>query len=168
MTTLTSRGTRLRTMGPGSPPELLAVGFCRLSQAQRANWERQVESPWVLGIVREGYKLQFRCRPPSYRGIWVPSVADGVRKEAFQLGIALLLSKDAIRKVEPLERLIGFYSTYFIVPKKDSSFQTILDMCSLNKCLKELKFKMASQARVLQQVYLCTCLSLRRTSLNTS
>ena len=42
-------------------------------------------------------------------------------KEVLRLEIALLLSKDAIRKVEPLDRLRGFYSTYFIVSKKDGA-----------------------------------------------
>jgi hypothetical protein len=135
-------------MGPESPPEVLAICLGCLFQAQRANWERKVESPWVLATVLGGYKLQFQCRPPSYRGIWVTSVENGVRKDTLWVEIASLLSKDAIRKVELLEQLSGFYSTYFIVPKKDDSFRLILILHGLNKCLKELKFKMLTPARV--------------------
>lgn len=109
VTTRTSRGKQIKRMGPGSTPEVLAVGLGCLSHAQKTNWGRQVESPWVLGTVLRGYKLQFRCRPPSYRATWVTLVADGVRKEVLRLEIASLMSKDAIRKVEPLEWLSGFY-----------------------------------------------------------
>ena len=92
--------TRLRRMVPGSPPEVLVVGLGHLSQAQLGKWERQVESPWVLSTVLEGYKLQLRRRPSSYRDICVTSLADGVRKQVLRL------------EIEPLERLSGFHSTY--------------------------------------------------------
>ena len=70
------RGLRLPPR-PGSVPDGPVAVVGRLSQAQRANWERWVESPWVLDTVLRGYKLQFRCRPPSFRGVRVTALPSG-------------------------------------------------------------------------------------------
>lgn len=139
-------------MAPSSLPDLLATGVFCFSRAQRANWEERVESPWVLNTVLRGYRLQFRRRPPPYRGIRVTTVSDRSKKEVLRLEITSLLSKGAVRRLEPSEQLSGFYSTYFIVPKKDGGYRPILDLRALNHCLKELKFKMLSPARVLQAI----------------
>ncbi|KAJ8370060.1 hypothetical protein SKAU_G00100880 [Synaphobranchus kaupii] len=96
---------RLRRVAPSSLPDWLATGLGRFSQAQRTNWEERVESPWVLDTVLRGYKLQFRCRPPPYRGIRVTTVSDRSKKEALQLEITSLLSKGAVRRLEPSEQL---------------------------------------------------------------
>ncbi|KAJ8346507.1 hypothetical protein SKAU_G00279080 [Synaphobranchus kaupii] len=129
---------QLRRVAPSSLPDRLATGLGRFSQAQRANWEERVESPWVLDTVLRGYKLQFRCRPPPYWGIRVTTVSDHSKKEALRLEITSLLSKGAVRRLEPSEQLSGFYSTYFIVLKKDGGYRPILDLRNVNHCLKEL------------------------------
>lgn len=67
-------------------------------------------------------------------------------------GILVIPEQGRNQEGGALERLSGFYSMYFIVSKKDGRFQLILDLCGLNKFLKELKFKMLSAPRVLQAV----------------
>lgn len=61
---------------------------------------------------------------------------------------ASLLNMDAIRKVEALERLSGFCSTYFIIPKRVE----VSGRSWTSKCLKEHRFKMLSPARVMQAI----------------
>ena len=139
-----------RTRAPGSLPDCLPADIGRFSQAQRAIWEERVGSPWVLDTVLRGYKLQFRCRPPPFRGIRVTTVSDPSKRVVLRLEITSLIAKGAIRKLEPSEQLNGFYSRYFIVPKKGGGYRPILDLRMLNRCLKNLKFKMPSPARVLQ------------------
>ncbi len=56
--------------------------------------------------------------------------------------IAVLLAKDAIEPVPPAEMRQGFYSPYFIVPKKGGGLRTILDLRVLNRALHKLTFKM--------------------------
>ena len=109
-----------------------------------------MESPWVLDTVLRGYKLQFRRRPPPYTGIRETTVSDLAKQVVLRLEITSLLAKGAIRKLGPLERLNGFYSRYFIIPKKDGGYRPILDLRLLNCCLKKLTFRMLSPARVLQ------------------
>ncbi|KAL0165880.1 hypothetical protein M9458_037724, partial [Cirrhinus mrigala] len=60
--------------------------------------------------------------------------------------VATLLRKEAIEVVPPHDRESGFYSRYFIVPKKDGGLRLILDLRVLNRSIMKLKFKMHSQA----------------------
>ncbi len=56
-----------------------------------------------------------------------------------------LLRKEAIEVVPPHKRESGFYSQYFIVPKKDGGLCPILDLRQLNRSVSRLKFKMLKQ-----------------------
>ena len=53
-----------------------------------------------------------------------------------------LLSKEAIEHVPLPERESGYYSRYFLVPKKDGGLRPIFDLQGLNRTVKALKFKM--------------------------
>ncbi len=63
-----------------------------------------------------------------------------------------LLRKDAIEVVPPLDRESGFYSRYFIVPKKDGGLCPILDLQLLNRSVMCLKFKMLTVKQVVSQI----------------
>ncbi|KAL0188118.1 hypothetical protein M9458_015217, partial [Cirrhinus mrigala] len=52
-----------------------------------------------------------------------------------------LLAKDAIEPVPPADMKKGFYSPYFIVPKKGGGLRPILDLRVLNRALHRLPFK---------------------------
>ncbi len=75
--------------------------------------------------IRLGSVIQFTRRPPKFNGILETSVAvrnaPVLRKE-----IAVLLAKDAIEPVPPAEVRQGFYSPYFIVPKKGGGLRPIM------------------------------------------
>ncbi len=64
--------------------------------------------------------------------------------------IAVLLAKDAIEWVPPAERRQGFYSPYFIVPKKRGGLRPILDLRVLNRALHKLSFKMRTRRRIIK------------------
>ncbi len=66
--------------------------------------------------------------------------------------VAVLLAKDAIEPVPPAEMKSGFYSPYFIVPKKDGGLRPILDLRVLNRALHKLPFRMLTQRRIFQCV----------------
>ncbi len=53
-----------------------------------------------------------------------------------------LLRKKATEVIPPHKRESGFYSRYFIVPKKDAGLLPILDMGQLNRSVIRMKFKM--------------------------
>ncbi len=58
--------------------------------------------------------------------------------------------KDAIEPVPPAEMKSGFYSPYFIVPKKGGGLRPILDLRVLNRALHKLPFRMLTQRRIFQ------------------
>ncbi len=106
-------------------------------------------SRWLTRTIRLGYAIQFARRPPKFNGILKTSVAvrnaPVLRKE-----IAVLLAKDAIEPVPPAERRQGFYSPYFIVPKKRGGLRPILDLRVLNRALHKLPFKMRTRRRIIK------------------
>ncbi len=57
---------------------------------------------------------------------------------------------DAIEPVPPAEMRQGFYSPYFIVPKKGGGLRPILDLRVLNRALHKLPFKMLTHRRMIK------------------
>ncbi len=106
-------------------------------------------SRWVLRTIRLGYAIQFARRPPKFRGVQFTSV---LNKDApvLRAEVAVLLAKDAIEPVPPAEMKSGFYSPYFIVPKKGGRLRPILDLRVLNRALHKLPFRMLMQKRIFQ------------------
>ncbi len=98
-------------------------------------------SRWLLRTIRLGYAIQFARRPPKYRGIHSTTVR-AADAPILQAEIAVLLAKDAIEPVPPADMRSGFYSPYFIVPKKSGGLRPILDLRVLNRALHRLPFKM--------------------------
>ncbi len=66
--------------------------------------------------------------------------------------IQTLLGKHAIEEIEPPAATQGFFSIYFIIPKKDGGFRPILDLRDLNKTLKYLPFRMLRTSDVLRAI----------------
>ena len=60
------------------------------------------------------------------------------------------MEKGAIREIKQSEQQSGFYSSYFLVPKRDSGFRPILDLRPLNDYLRPLRFKMLSIKQIIQ------------------
>ena len=68
--------------------------------------------------------------------------------------INTLLSKGAIGVVPPQERQAGWYSRYFVVPKRNGSLRPILDLRVLNGYLRIFRFRMLTARQFLNSVSL--------------
>ena len=111
----------------------LAMSPCGDRAQHMKAWEACVRSKWVLRTIQHGYRLQFRTAPPMFREI-VYSHARGEAAQILQGEIATLLMKGAVRIVPPDQSHAGFYSRYFLVPKKGTqALRPILDLRTLNK-----------------------------------
>ncbi|KAL0175495.1 hypothetical protein M9458_027825, partial [Cirrhinus mrigala] len=84
-----------------------------------------------------------------FRGILFTSVHSDTDASVLRAEIAVLLAKDAIEPVPPAEMKLGFYSPYFIVPKKNGGLRPILDLCVLNRSLHKMPFKMLTPKRII-------------------
>ncbi len=108
-------------------------------------------SQWVLQTVERGYKMQFRSRPPLFNGVF-PTLVGPEQALVMEQEVDTFLRKEAIEVVPPLDRESGFYSRYFIIPKKDGGLRLILDLRLLNRSVMRLKFKMLTIKQVMSQI----------------
>ncbi|XP_036956139.1 uncharacterized protein LOC119020706 [Acanthopagrus latus] len=139
----------LEAGGPGAENPGPVVGC--FSQQQFSYWAATTTDPWVISTLTHGYKLQFRRRPPAFGRVRITIIRDPAKAHALNQELSALLDKGAIEPVDPLSPG-GFYSTYFLVEKKDGGLRPILDLRGLNRFLKVLKFHMLSTAEVLRTV----------------
>ncbi|KAI2645630.1 Transposon Ty3-I Gag-Pol polyprotein [Labeo rohita] len=100
-------------------------------------------SRWLIRMI------QYARRPPKFRGVLFTSVRSDTDASVLRAENAVLLAKDAIEPVPPAEMKSGFYSPYFIVPRKSGGLQPILDLRVLNRSLLRLPFKMLTSKRIL-------------------
>ncbi len=62
------------------------------------------------------------------------------------------LEKGAIEKVPPNEQERGFYSGYFVIPKRDGGLRPILDLRPINRALGKRPFRMLTLKQILAQI----------------
>ncbi len=154
--------TPLRAASQREPPELRpcvpprcptagtpVVPLVPLVRSLRAWLALPSPSHWLIRTIRLGYAIQFARRPPKFRGIHFTSVK-AVDAHVLRAEIVVLLAKDAIEPVPPADMRSGFYSPYFIVPKKSGGLRPILDLRVLNRSLHKLPFKMLTQKRIFE------------------
>ncbi len=108
-------------------------------------------SQWVLQTVGKGYRIPFAFPPPRFSGM-TPTLVGPEQALVMEQEVKALLRKEAIEVVPPHERESGFYSRYFIVPKKDGGLRPIIDLRQLNHSVSQLKFKMLTLRQVVSQI----------------
>ncbi len=116
-------------------------------------WERLPGvSLWVLRTIRTGYTLQFGKNPPRFDGVHLTVVNSAAKASVLQQELSSLLQKGAIEEVPQSEVERGFFSHYFLVPKRDGGLRPILDLRRLNLSLYKGKFKMLTMRTIMSQV----------------
>ncbi|XP_041864797.1 uncharacterized protein LOC121654646 [Melanotaenia boesemani] len=143
-------------VGPAAmqPSVLVRSGSANLTPlgplADKApQWRMCRASDWVMKTVIRGYRLQFASTPPRFNGI-LQSQARGDRARVLQEEISTLQNKGAIQLVPPEQSQSGFYSRYFLVPKKDGGLRPILDLRALNRYLRQYTFRMLTHAALIR------------------
>ncbi len=79
------------------------------------------------GVARPVCAPLFGSPPPRFNGV-NPTLVGPEQALVMEREVDTLLRKGAIEVVPPNERESGFYSRYFIVPKKDGGLRPILDL----------------------------------------
>ena len=88
------------------------------------NWKKITDDQWVLSIIVEGYKLEASRKPPQsgMKETIVPrKILDILNAE-----VAELLRRDAMETLN--ERECSFYSTFFLVPKKNRKMRPVINL----------------------------------------
>ena len=94
------------------------------------NLKKITSDQWVLSVIKEGYKLQFLSIPlPT--GVR-PTVVPVLDQELISQEIDSLLQKDCTEKVNAQNAQDGFYSTFFLVRKKNRTMRPVINLRPLN------------------------------------
>ncbi len=116
-------------------------------------WERLPGvSLWVLRTIRTGYTLKFGKNPPRFDGVHLTVVNSASKASVLQQELSSLLQKGAIEEVPQSEVERGFFSRYFLIPKRDGGLRPILDLRLLHFSLYKGKFKMLTIKTIMSQV----------------
>ncbi len=89
---------------------------------------------------------------PPFDGVHLTVVNSASKASVLQQELSSLLQKGAIEEVPQLDVERGFFSRYFLVPKRDGGLRPILDLRRLNCSLYKGKFKMLTIKTIMSQV----------------
>ncbi len=116
-------------------------------------WERLPEvSLWVLRKIRSGYTLQFGRNPPHFDGVQLTVVNSASKASVLRQELSSLLQKGAIEEIPQSDIERGFFSRYFLIPKRDGGLRPILDLRRLNFSLYKRKFNMLTMKTIMPQI----------------
>ena len=104
------------------------------------SWKEITNDQWVLSVIAEGYKQEFMREPPQ-TGVKETSAPKN-SLNILNAEVEELLRKDAIETVPMNEIQAGFYSTFFLVPKKNGKMPLI-------RYLQKNHFKLDTMSKVL-------------------
>ncbi len=90
--------------------------------------------------------------PPRFDGVHLTVVNSASKASVLQQELSSLLQKGAIEEIPQSEVERGFFSCYFLVPKRDGGLRPILDLRRLNFSLYKGKFKMLTIKTIMSQV----------------
>lgn len=118
----------------------------RISKCLEA-WQIVTKDRKVLSIVADGYRLQFKTRPPPtpFHGVNPPSNDEA--KDILDKEAAAVLVKGAAKIVQPSADEVT--SGYFARPKKTpGKWRPIVSLKYVNKFLRKITFRMTTVAEV--------------------
>ena len=99
-------------------------------------WEKVTSNPFILGVIRDGYKLPFKEVPEQTELKNNKSARDNTQ---FVKGeVQKLLAKGCVEKVEIRPSVVNPIT---VATNKSGKKRLVLDIRHLNKCLAKFKFK---------------------------
>ena len=115
-------------------------------------WERYQIDPWVLSVLKEGYKIPFHQPPPlSPIPQEFPSYLGNQEKHSsLQKEVLDMINKGAIEEISYIDP--GFYNRLFLVQKASGAWRPVLDVSRLNKFVIKTKFSMETIQSVLDSI----------------
>ena len=105
-------------------------------------WQRLGSNPRVVSILKEGYTLPFKERPPlSHFPLIVSKYGNPLKSKSLLEALFSLIQKQAVERVV-VKSSLAFYNHLFLVPKPNRKWRPILDLSKLNLFLETGTFKM--------------------------
>ena len=83
---------------------------------------------WISMALSMGLRLMFRTKPPPFNGIKETILTNQQDAQLLLAEIQELLKKGAISLVPESLASDGYFSTYFLIPKKDGGFRAVMNL----------------------------------------
>ena len=139
-----------------SPIDGQAIPVGGRLQRFASEWETVTSDPWVLSVVRGGYRLEFTASPPPFWGIKATTVPrEPAKRAALLQEVEALIRKNAVVAISGPRR-VGHYSSFFLTPKKadpgmnQCKWRPIINLKPLNFFISPQPFRMETLAAILQ------------------
>ena len=127
---------------PNVPNVVKELGVGGRLQTFWPKWQELGANPRVVSILKEGYALPFKMRPPLTRFPLITSgYANLLRSRALSEALVALREKLVVEKVV-VRTSLSFYNRLFLVQKPNKKWRPILDLRQLNVYLQTNTFKM--------------------------
>ena len=98
-------------------------------------WAHLGANPRVVSILKEGYVLSFKLKPPLVRHpLIVSGYSNPNRNKFLRESVQSLVDKKAVEMVR-VRASLAFLNRLFIVPKPNQKWRPVLDLSALNKFL---------------------------------
>ena len=105
-------------------------------------WEDLNVHPRVVLVLKQGYCLAFKEKPPLSRFLAIrSSYSSPVKQQALLESVQQMVKKKAVVPVQNKNSL-GFYSRLFLVPKPENKWRPVINLSVVNTYLHVPTFKM--------------------------
>lgn len=109
---------------------------------------------WVLSVISQGFRITFTSPHPRRCRVRVtPLPRETDKRDALLKELKDLLTKKAVVRVQGsvqyLSEKEGYFSTFFLTPKKSGSWRPILNLKPLNRFMRPPPFRMETLAAIL-------------------
>ena len=105
-------------------------------------WENFKVHPRVVLVLKQGYCLPFKQKPPLTRFPTIKSSYSApVKQKALLEAVQQMVQKKAVVPVQNKNSL-GFYSRLFLVPKPENKWRPVIDLSVVNTFLHVPTYKM--------------------------
>ncbi len=129
-----SNGGRIRS------PEVTKTQVAGRLALFHENWQKSTRDQWVLDGVT-GYRIKFLSTRTQMSSPRV-GVCSSEKQCLINEEISKMVFKGVIIKLTPKEANHGFYSSLFLVPKKDEGMRPVINFKSLSEYVVPQHFKM--------------------------
>jgi hypothetical protein len=125
------------------------VGACL--KGKESVWAEAGASPWLQNVVQEGYFPAF-IETPNTTSCPPFTVHSMEKTKQLDEIVSQLLAKKAIVRIKNPQSDPGFYSYFFVRPKKTGGLRPIFNMKPLNKFVAKETFKMETPIAIAESM----------------